>query len=47
MRDDESIELRRVKLRLTNGRMVQVLSGVLAGEKVVSQGSLFIDRANR
>ena len=45
VRDDQSIELRRVKLGLTNGRMVQVLSGVLAGEKVVSQGSLFIDRA--
>lgn len=45
VRDDQSIELRRVKLGLTNGRMVQVLSGVLAGEKVVTQGTLFIDRA--
>jgi membrane fusion protein, heavy metal efflux system len=43
--DDQSIELRRVKLGLTNARMVQVLAGVRAGEKVITRGSLFIDRA--
>lgn len=44
-RDDQSIELRQVKLGLTNAGMVQVLNGVRAGEKVITRGSLFIDRA--
>ena len=44
-RDDQSIELRSVKLGLSNVRMVQVLTGVRAGEKVITRGSLFIDRA--
>ncbi len=44
-RDDQSIELRQVKLGLTNGKMVQVLAGVRLGEKVITKGSLFIDRA--
>jgi membrane fusion protein, heavy metal efflux system len=44
-RDDQSIELRKVKLGLTNAKVVQVLDGVRAGEKVITRGSLFIDRA--
>ncbi len=44
-RDDRSIELRQVKLGLTNAKMIQVLAGVRAGEKVITKGSLFIDRA--
>jgi membrane fusion protein, heavy metal efflux system len=43
--DDKSIELRRVKIGLTGGNMVQVLQGLAAGERVVTRGSLFIDRA--
>jgi cobalt-zinc-cadmium efflux system membrane fusion protein len=43
--DDKSVELRRVKLGLTNGNAVQVLEGLAAGDKVVTKGSLFIDRA--
>jgi cobalt-zinc-cadmium efflux system membrane fusion protein len=43
--DDKSVELRRVKLGLTNGNAVQVLEGLTAGDKVVTKGSLFIDRA--
>jgi cobalt-zinc-cadmium efflux system membrane fusion protein len=43
--DDKSIELRRVTLGLTNGNAVEVLDGVAAGERVVTRGSLFIDRA--
>jgi cobalt-zinc-cadmium efflux system membrane fusion protein len=43
--DDKSIELRRVTLGLTNGNAVEVLDGVAAGERVVTKGSLFIDRA--
>ena len=42
--DDRSIELRSVKLGLSDGRSVQVLDGVEAGQKVISRGSLFIDR---
>jgi cobalt-zinc-cadmium efflux system membrane fusion protein len=43
--DDQSIELRHVKLGLTNAKMVQVLAGLRAGEKLITRGSLFIDRA--
>jgi cobalt-zinc-cadmium efflux system membrane fusion protein len=43
--DDKSIELRRVELGLTNGNRVQVVNGLEAGEKVVTKGTLFIDRA--
>jgi cobalt-zinc-cadmium efflux system membrane fusion protein len=43
-RDDQSIELRRVKLGLTNATTIQVLSGIAAGENVVTRGALFIDR---
>jgi cobalt-zinc-cadmium efflux system membrane fusion protein len=42
--DDHSIELRRIKIGLSNGKMMQVLSGVRVGEKVVTKGTLFIDR---
>jgi cobalt-zinc-cadmium efflux system membrane fusion protein len=43
--DDKSIELRRVELGLTNGNLVQVVDGLRPGEKVVTKGTLFIDRA--
>jgi len=43
--DDKSIALRRVTLGLTGGNVVQVLEGLSAGERVVTRGSLFIDRA--
>jgi hypothetical protein len=43
--DDKAIELRRVELGLTNGNLVQVVSGLKAGEKIVTKGTLFIDRA--
>lgn len=42
---NKSIELRQVKLGVTSGRMVQVMQGLKVGEKVVTKGSLFIDRA--
>jgi membrane fusion protein, heavy metal efflux system len=44
VRDDQSIELRRVKLGLTNATMIQILSGVVPGEAVITRGALFIDR---
>jgi cobalt-zinc-cadmium efflux system membrane fusion protein len=43
--DDKSIELRRVELGPTNGNFVQVVKGLRTGEKVVTKGTLFIDRA--
>jgi membrane fusion protein, heavy metal efflux system len=43
--NDKSIELRPVKLGLTSGNVVQALDGLQVGERVVTKGSLFIDRA--
>lgn len=44
-RDDRSVERRQIKTGLTNGQMVQVLDGLKIGEKIVTKGSLFVDRA--
>jgi cobalt-zinc-cadmium efflux system membrane fusion protein len=43
--DDQSIELREIETGLTNGDLVEVRSNLKTGEKVVTKGSLFIDRA--
>jgi membrane fusion protein, heavy metal efflux system len=43
--DDKSIELRDVETGLTNADLVEVRSNLKAGEKIVTKGSLFIDRA--
>ncbi|MEA2914850.1 MAG: rane fusion protein heavy metal efflux system, partial [Bradyrhizobium sp.] len=43
--DDKSLELRQVKLGVAEGRMLPVLDGLKPNEKVVTKGSLFIDRA--
>jgi len=45
VKDDRSIELRPIKTGLVNGKMVQVRDGLKLGEKVITKGSLFIDRA--
>jgi cobalt-zinc-cadmium efflux system membrane fusion protein len=42
--DDRSIELRKIRIGLSDGNLIQVLSGVRTGEKVVTRGALFIDR---
>lgn len=42
--EDRSVELRQIRLGPSNGRMIQVLDGLGAGEKIVTRGSLFIDR---
>ncbi len=42
--DSGAVELRHIKTGLTNGSMVQVLHGLKPGEKVITGGSLFIDR---
>jgi membrane fusion protein, heavy metal efflux system len=43
--DDNSIELREIQTGLVNGDLVEVRSNLKAGEKIVTRGSLFIDRA--
>ena len=43
--DDQSIEQRAIKTGLSNGNYVQVVEGLSIGEKIVTRGSLFVDRA--
>jgi membrane fusion protein, heavy metal efflux system len=43
--DDQAVEPRIIMTGLSRGPMVQVLSGLRPGDKVVTKGSLFIDRA--
>lgn len=43
--DDKSLELRRIEPGLTTGNFVQVVKGLALGEKIVTRGSVFIDRA--
>jgi cobalt-zinc-cadmium efflux system membrane fusion protein len=43
--DDRSLELREIRTGLTNGDLVEARTNLKAGEKVVTRGSLFIDRA--
>jgi cobalt-zinc-cadmium efflux system membrane fusion protein len=43
--ENQSIERRLIRPGLIDGRMIQVLEGLRPDEKVVSKGSLFIDRA--
>jgi cobalt-zinc-cadmium efflux system membrane fusion protein len=43
--DDKSIELRQIKTGLTNGNLVEVKGNLKPGERIITKGSLFIDRA--
>jgi cobalt-zinc-cadmium efflux system membrane fusion protein len=43
--DDKTIELRTIKTGMTNGNLVEVHGNLKAGERIVTKGSLFIDRA--
>jgi membrane fusion protein, heavy metal efflux system len=43
--DDKSIELRNIETGLTNGDVIEVTANLAPGEKIVTRGSLFIDRA--
>jgi len=43
--DGRALELRQIKAGRTENGLVEVLSGLQAGERVVTSGSLFIDRA--
>ena len=42
---DGTLALRPIRLGRTNGDKLEVTSGLAAGEKIVTRGSLFIDRA--
>ena len=42
---DKSIELRKIKTGPSNGDLVAVTGNLSPGEKVITKGSLFIDRA--
>jgi len=44
VRDDKGIELRRIKVGMTSGNTVEVLEGLAPTDRVVTKGSLFIDR---
>lgn len=44
---DRSVALREITVGRTQNGMVEILSGLRAGEQVVTRGSLFIDRAAR
>jgi cobalt-zinc-cadmium efflux system membrane fusion protein len=44
VRDDKAIELRRIKVGLTSGTMVEVTDGLVPSDRVITKGSLFIDR---
>lgn len=45
IRADDSLEVRKIRTGRINDGMVEVLGGLKAGERVVTRGSLFIDRA--
>ena len=44
VKPDRSVEMRKVKLGVSNGSTVQVLDGLQVGDTVIERGSLFIDR---
>ena len=44
VREDNTIELRKIKTGIASGNFIQVLDGLKAGERIVTKGSLFIDR---
>lgn len=47
IRPDNSLEVRQIRTGRINDGMVEVLSGVKPGERVVTRGALFIDQASR
>lgn len=44
-RGDRTIELRKIKPGLTNGNLVEVNGNIQPNDRIVTRGSLFIDRA--
>jgi cobalt-zinc-cadmium efflux system membrane fusion protein len=46
-RDDRSLELRQIRVGRVGDGTVEVLAGLEAGDKVVTSGTVFIDRAGK
>ena len=44
-RKDDTVELRTVHIGRTKNDMVEITEGLVAGEKIVTSGAIFIDRA--
>jgi membrane fusion protein, heavy metal efflux system len=44
VREDRTIELRQIKVGVTNGQMIQVVEGLVPGDNIIVRGSLFLDR---
>jgi membrane fusion protein, heavy metal efflux system len=44
LRADNSVESRRVRTGIIDGGNIEILQGLAVGERVISRGSLFIDR---
>jgi len=44
-RDDMTAELRKVQTGMVSGGMIQILQGLQPGEKVITKGGIFVDRA--
>jgi cobalt-zinc-cadmium efflux system membrane fusion protein len=45
VRPDGAMVAKPIKIGVSNGGMLEALSGVAAGDKIVTKGSIFIDRA--
>ena len=45
VRNDKTIEKRPIKTGEISGSLIQVLEGLSPGERVITKGNLFIDRA--
>lgn len=43
--DDDKLELRQIQPGLVSGNRIQVVDGLKRGERIVTRGALFIDRA--
>jgi membrane fusion protein, heavy metal efflux system len=44
VKDSNALERRRIKTGLTSGNMVEVVEGLAPTDRVITRGSLFIDR---
>jgi membrane fusion protein, heavy metal efflux system len=45
VRDDKALESRRIRLGSAHGSLVEVMDGLSAGERVVTQGRVLVERA--
>ncbi len=44
LKADNTVENRRVRTGIIDGETIEVLDGLRPGERVITRGSLFIDR---